>query len=158
VHHLLLMTSDLTGSRVLYLPVLAIALFWGLIIQGCAQTAAQVALGAGLLIFQFAALTHNLLTWREAAFLAQRTCRDAAIQIGNDDRTVIIRGLPSTWHGVFFLRNGFPECVQMNSQRPLKATIYIDGDQPPEGHFRTFEWNSQTLQLQSVDPSPVPQR
>lgn len=158
VHHLLLMTADLAGSRVLYLPVLAIALFWGLVIQGCAETAAQVALSTGLLIFQFAALTHNLLTWREAAFLAQRTCRDAAIQIGSDHGTVIIRGLPTTWHGVFFLRNGFPECVQMNSQRPLEATIYMDGDQPSEGHFRTFEWNNQILQLQPVNRSALPER
>ncbi len=137
VHHLLLMTADLAGSRVLYLPVLAIALFWGLVVQGCPRKVPQLALSAGLLIFQFAALTHNLLTWREVAFLAQRTCRAAAIQIGNDDRTVIIRGLPSTWHGVFFLGNGFPECVQMNSPHPLKASIYLDGGQQPGGHSRT---------------------
>lgn len=151
VHHLLLMTADLAGSRVLYLPVLGIGLFWGMVVQGCEQRIAQVTLSVALLIFQFAALTHNLLTWREIAFLAQRTCRAAAMQIGSDDRAIIIRGLPATWHGVFFLRNGFPECVQMNSQRPLKASIYLDDNQQSGRDSRTFEWNNQTEQLQPTD-------
>jgi hypothetical protein len=159
VHHLLLMTADLAGSRVLYLPVLGIGLFGGLLVEGCKGRLAQVALSIGLLAFQVAALVHNLLTWREVAFLAQQTCRSAAMQIENDDRTAIVRGLPTTWHGVFFLRNGFSECVHMNSPHPLKASIFVaNDDRQPDNRFRTFEWNNQTEQLQPANPLDTPQR
>jgi hypothetical protein len=148
VQHLLLMTADLAGSRVLYLPLIGMALFWAVLVEGCQWKGVQIAVSTGLLLFQFSALIHNLLTWREVAFLAQRTCRAAAEQIGADERPVVVRGLPQTLHGVFFLHNGFSECVHMNAQHPLRASIYVDGEQPPQGNVRTFEWNNRTEELQ----------
>jgi hypothetical protein len=150
VHHMLLMTADLSGSRVLYLPLLGMALFWCVVVQGIEKWMPQIALSSALLFFQAAALIHNLWTWREVAFLAQRVCRMAAMQLDQDDRPAIIYGLPVTWHGVFFLANGFPECVQMNSPHPLAARIYVNGEQPSIRDPRTFEWNNQTGQLQSI--------
>lgn len=150
VHHLLLMTADLAGSRVLYLPVLGLSFFWALLAQGCERARIQLPLSAALLLFQLAALTHNLLTWRQVAFLAQRTCRSIAAETASDDRAITIHGLPNTWHGVFFLGNGFPECVQMNAQH-APTHIYMEPEQPSSGQARAFIWNDQKQRLEEAN-------
>jgi hypothetical protein len=72
------MTADLAGSRVLYLPMIGVAFFWAVLIQSCERAPVPLLLTIGLLMFQVGALLHNLSTWRQAAFLAQNTCRAAA--------------------------------------------------------------------------------
>lgn len=152
VHHLLLMTADLAGSRVLYLPVLGLALFWGLLVQGCERASTRSLLAAALLLFQLAALTHNLITWRNVAFLAQRICRDFAAETANSAAPLRVIGLPGTWRGVFFLQNAFPECVQINS-RQAAPRIYVEPDQRSSGPTRVFLWNSRTQRLEPANGS-----
>jgi hypothetical protein len=101
--HLLLIGADLSGSRILYLPSIGFALFWGFLIEG---SALPLAAAAGLLLFQTAALEHNLLVWRDVAFRAREICRSG----------VDLRDRPATLNGVYFLSKGFDECVLVNSR------------------------------------------
>lgn len=150
VHHLLLMTADLAGARVLYLPVFGLALFWGLLAQGCTRRYIRNSLTVGLLLFQLAVLCHNLLIWRQVAFLSQRTCGAVGAELKHDPRPIIFRGLPAKWNGVFFLRNGFPQCVAINSGEPIDR-VYIEHEgPPPPGPARVFFWNDRAERFQEV--------
>ncbi len=144
VHHLLLIGPDLTGARVLYLPTLGLALFWGVLIEGYDKPAAAIALGAGLLLFHWAALQHNLQLRSQASHLSQRTCQALGEELQRDPRPVLVAGLPRTWNGVYFLSNGFIPCVTIQTKAPqLSARIFLDGDpaaatvQPAP---RVFHW------------------
>jgi hypothetical protein len=150
IHHLLLMTADLAGARVLYLPVFGLALLWGLLVQGCDRRRIRNLLTAGLVIFQVVFLCHNLVIWREVAFFSQRTCRALGHELRGDPRPIIVRGLPATWNGVFFLRNGFPQCVAINSDEPADR-VYIEHEAPPPpGPARVFSWSDTAERFQEV--------
>jgi hypothetical protein len=150
VQHLLLMTKDLAGGRVLYLPLLGLALFWGVLVEGCKEKQIGVTLAAGLLVFQFVAVCHNLMIWRQVAFLSQQTCQALGTELTRDPRPVIVRGLPMTWHGVFFLRNGFADCVHINSPGN-GSQIYVEGEEHPIlREPRVFSWNNTTQRLQEL--------
>ncbi len=152
VQHLLLLGAGLTGARVLYLPVLGLALFWGVLVQGCNQRHIQVSLTAGLLLFQFIALFHNLTIWRQTAFLSQKTCRALGAELARDPRSIVVRDLPNTWHGVFFLGNGFLPCVEINSHQET-SRVFIDR-QPTLGPARVFSWSDAKEQLEEGPPLP----
>lgn len=150
VQHLLLMTADLAGARVLYLPVLGLALFWGILVQGCQRSAIRHSLAAGLLLFQFIALNHNLAIWCQVAFLSQKTCRAIGAELARDPRPIIVRHLPETWHGVFFLRSGFAQCVSVNSPA-ADNRIYIEKEErPPSVESRIFSWNNSTGRFEEL--------
>ncbi len=139
VEHLLLISTDLSGSRVLYLPVLGLALFWGLLIGSYRSWRVQIGLLAGLLAFQVAALTHNLSIWRAVAFTAQRSCGYIASEISRDPSPVAVPDLPATWRGVYFLYNSFPACVMMNSGGALRQLPPIPTRAEPG--LRVYRWN-----------------
>lgn len=150
VHHLLLMRADEAGARVLYLPVLGLALLWGLLVQNCENRRMQMLLAAGLLAFQVVVLCHNLLIWRGVAFLSQRTCRAIGVELAKDPRPIVVRALPVTWHGVFFLRNGFPQCAAMNSHQPAgRVSLEAEGT-PPSNSARLFSWCDRTERLEEM--------
>ena len=139
VEHLLLISTDLSGARVLYLPTLGLALFWGLLIESYRSRKVQIGLLAGLLAFQAAALTHNLSIWRMVAFTAQRSCRYVASEISRDPSPIAVPDLPQTWRGVYFLNNSFPACVMMNSGGALRQLPPIPTKAAPG--FRVYRWN-----------------
>ena len=139
VEHLLLISTDLSGARVLYLPTLGLALFWGLLIGSYRNLKVQIGLLAGLLAFQAAALTHNLSIWRMVAFTAQRSCRYVASEISRDPSPIAVPDLPQTWRGVYFLNNSFPACVMMNSGGALRQLPPIPTKAAPG--FRVYRWN-----------------
>jgi hypothetical protein len=117
--HLALLDARLTGARVYHLALIGMALAFGWAYDGFrSQRVAVVAAGA-LLLFQTAALTHNLLIWRDTAALAGRVCRNFPELAGNADR-VSIPSLPRLHNGVFFLGNGFSECVLLQTGRRLE--------------------------------------
>ena len=145
VQHLLLIGPDLAGARVLYLPTLGIALFWGVLLDGCDKPKLGVALGSGLLLFHWGALQHNLRLRSEAAYLSQRVCRAIGWELQRDPRPILVEGLPRTWQGVYFLANGFVPCVAIQSQTPsVPARLYVAPNpiaasaQPPP---RVFRWS-----------------
>jgi hypothetical protein len=150
VQHLLLIGPDLAGARVLYLPALGVALFWGTLVQDCRS--ARIALGcaAGLLVFQACALEHNLRIWSEVAQLSRQTCLAAAKELASDPRPIAVSGLPATLNGVFFLANGFPQCVALNghdSSDAARIEVMNHAGTLGDGSARQFVWDRATLRL-----------
>ncbi len=141
--HLLLIGTDLSGARVLYLPTVGLALFWGFAVEGVHLRWARYALPAALLAFQMAALEHNLAIWRDVAVLSQRTCAALGAEMARDPRPVVVRDLPATREGVFFLYRGFPQCVELNSGQPM-ARVRTEGD------GRVFVWSDAAGSLVEV--------
>jgi hypothetical protein len=139
VQHLLLIGSDASGARVLYLPVLGLALFWALVVEALPNRRWQYAVGAALLLFQFAALEHNLEIWKTAARLSQQSCSFLADQLARDGSPVAVTDLPATWHGVYFLKNSFEACVLLNSNGKLNGLPTIAST--PTGAGRVYHWS-----------------
>jgi len=110
---LLLIGSDLRGARLLYLPSVGFALLFAALLQGQGLSRGMKRLIAvTVLVFNFAALTHNARIWKDVSELAERTCRQAALIIERQGSSaILVRDLPGTIDGVFFFRNGFAECV-----------------------------------------------
>jgi hypothetical protein len=148
VQHLLLIGQDLSGARVLYLPSVGLALFWGLLAQNYESRAGALLLAAGLLLFQWAALAHNLNIWRATAQLSRQTCAQAAEELRSDPRPIAVRDLPSRWNGVFFLHNGFAQCVADASRRTVDAGRVLSSDTPATiSRARSFVWDAVTQKL-----------
>jgi hypothetical protein len=151
VQHLLLINQELTGARVLYLPMLGITLFWGFLLQGCRQWSLAIPLSIALIVSQLIVLQHNLSIWRRAALLSQKTCRLLGEELSRTGETAIVVGLTPTWHGIYFLRNGFSACVAMNSQASIDQVkvdqVQVDQVQVKEdvnnraARTRVFIWN-----------------
>ena len=60
-----------------------------------------VLLGAGLLLFQAAALQHNLQMWRTVPVLARNACTSIGTELARDPRPVEVRNLPIKHQGVW---------------------------------------------------------
>ena len=146
VEHMLLIGSDLNGARVLYLPVLGLALFWGLLIEGCRSTRARSLVATGVIALQVAALEHNLRIWEEVAVAAQRSCSYIADEIAGGTTPVAVPDLPFKWRGVYFLSNAFPACVMLNSGGRLHELPSI-GDSAEAG-VRIYRWNDSAGKLE----------
>lgn len=149
VQHLLLINQELTGARVLYLPMLGISLFWGFLLQGCRQWSLAIPLSVAFIVSQFLVLQHNLAIWREAAFLSQKTCRLLGEELSRTGESALVVGLPTTWHGIYFLRNGFSGCVAMNSQASLDQ-VKVGAKEVMENKAgtRVFIWNPASERLE----------
>jgi hypothetical protein len=143
--HLLLIGQDLSGSRILYFPAIGFALFFGLLAENSTIPGVlRVLLPVGLLLFQFASLKHNLAIWRDVALLSQKTCVAVSTELKNDPRQIVVRNLPNSLRGVFFLRNGLPQCVAIETgEAPEKVLVAEDTpEHDPDARF--FQWNTQT--------------
>ena len=143
--HMLLIGQDLSGSRILYLPAIGFALFWALLAERSSPL-----LPIGLLLFQLAALEHNLKLWRDVTLLANRTCLAVGAKLQTDPRNIVVTDLPNTLRGVYFLRNGFPQCVAIETGQPIDR-ITVAEDTPehtPDARF--FKWNSHTETFEPV--------
>lgn len=103
--HLAAIGRSLLGSRILYLPGIPFALWIGSLARGNSRyyrlTAALLVLGT------FGVLEHNLAAWHRAAWDARSLCRSAAEKRNPAD----LPHAPEVREGIYFFRNGFPECV-----------------------------------------------
>jgi hypothetical protein len=142
---LLLIGMDLAGARVLYLPTLGIALLWGVLLESSTRWQAGVLLSSGLLLFQVAALEHNMTIWRDVARLSHETCASFAKEIGRGKQNVRVRDLPRTLNGVFFLSNGFAQCVGKPDR------IVIDDGSQASSTERVFAWSAAANRIVPVD-------
>jgi hypothetical protein len=70
----------------------------------------QWAVSVAIVLFNIAALFHNMKAWEYASQKAQTACSVAA-SCGMVKSNVI--GLPGSLKGVYFFANGFRECVEM---------------------------------------------
>jgi hypothetical protein len=152
VQHLLMIGPDLAGGRVLYLPTLGLALFWGALFESCDRPKLAITFGAAMLVFQWVALQHNLRLRTEAAHLAQRTCAAIGDELRRDARPILVEGLPRTWNGVYFLANGFAPCVAIQSGMPEAATRVFVGSDSEESSPRIFTWNGAAQMLVETGP------
>ncbi len=143
--HLALLDARLSGARVFHFAVLGMALLVGAIYEGFESRAAAVFVLSSLLLFQGAALTHNLLIWRDVSYLAQRTC-SAFGQMTNTGEPVVVLPLPKMHNGVYFLSNGFGSCVYLNSGK--QPTIFAS----PETNKgeNVFTWDEVSKSIKRV--------
>ena len=148
VQHLLMFQPDFAGARVLYLPLAGLAIFWAAVVEGVQDRSLGWTLGAALLAFNLAALEHNLGPWRTTPAAAAAVCQVLGRQMKSDPRPVVFRELPDRRDGVYFLANGFPECVEMNSGQPM-SKVYVVGRSPglPPANGRHFVWSSPANEL-----------
>ena len=147
VQHLLLIGPDFAGSRVLYLPTLGLALFWGVLFEGCDKPSLALALGAAVLIFQALALQHHLRLRTEAAHLSQQACAAMGEELRRDARPILVAGLPRTWNGVYFLANGFIPCVAIQSRMPEAAARVFVAPDSQRPSLRIFTWDGTARRL-----------
>lgn len=96
VHQFLSIGADLEKSRVLYFASVGLAILFAALI-----TSRQLLVPAAfILLFQCAALEHNLMIWKRVGYEARAACRP-----GEKD-------LPNVRDGVYFLHTGYPECLE----------------------------------------------
>jgi len=156
VQHLLLIGPDFAGARVLYLPTLGLALFWGVVLEGCDNSRLAFVLCTCVLLFQWGALQHNLRLRTQTAQLSRRACLAIGEELRRDPRPILAGGLPRTWNGVYFLSTGFIPCVAIQSGMPQFAgELYVDpaiaaaAARPPQ---RTFMWSAAAQTLVETRP------
>lgn len=147
VHHLLLLQPDLAGARLLYLPVVGLAIFWSVAIESYGHSQRGVAPAVVLVLFNLAALAHNLRPWRAVPAESQAVCRAAGRALAADPRPMFVAGLPYKKNGVYFLSNGFPECVAMNWGADVSRVQVVSGAAAPGGG-RLFVWNPEKGELE----------
>ena len=120
----LLIGADLEKARLLYFPSVGFCLLAAAAVDG-AGPKLKVAAMAAMLLFQAAALEHNLGAWEYASAKAATVC-EAAAACPNPPS-----GVPRTLHGVYFFANGLPECAAMHGQAgaPVRAcSLRWDGE------------------------------
>ena len=145
VQQLLMFQPDFAGARVLYLPVAGLAILWAAVLQRAARSKLAPAMAPVLIAFNLAALEHNLRPWRTTPETAAAVCRVLGQELAKDARPVFVSGLPNRLDGAYFLSNGFPECVQMNSGQPA-ARVHLA---PVAG--RRFIWNHEQVRLEEKE-------
>ena len=142
VQHILMFRPDFAGARVLYLPLAGLAIFWAAWMERSAGSKLTTAMVAMLIAFNVAVLEHNLRPWRTTPAAAAAVCGALGRELAHDARPVFVSGLPERLQGVYFLSNGFPECVEMNSGQPA-ARVHVAGGtaEAVPGGGRRFVWN-----------------
>ena len=68
-------------------------------------------------------LRHNLGFWLRVPEQAREVCIEFARGIAGTEGPVEVGDLPQRKDGVVFLANGFPQCVEMNSNVPASRII-----------------------------------
>ena len=133
---LLLIGPDLEKSRVLYLPGVGVALAFGVLLG-----TVPVIQIAAILVFQLAALEHNLIIRRDVTEQIDRTCNAVASVAVKAREPMLLKDLPRTINGVYFLQNGFHSCIEAAAGQPL-PNLYVDSESkgitlPPA---REYSW------------------
>lgn len=103
--HLLLIGPDLEKSRVLYLPSAGFAM----LLASAAGSRWWVL--AAVVVFQFAALQHNLRIWGDVSQMGRAVCASLADRIR--EGVVELRQPPNVVDGVYVLQRGLPECAAL---------------------------------------------
>jgi hypothetical protein len=155
VQHLLLISPDLGGSRILYLGSVGWALLWAVVLDTMGRTPRTV-IACVLLALQGWMLEHNLEVWRETAELARSVCVAFGQVVASDSGSVIVRGLPTTRNGTVFLKNGFPLCVQMNTGVPAWRVRLPDVG--GGAGVREFVWSAAHGRIEPITAAPAADR
>jgi hypothetical protein len=125
---------------------LGIALLWGVLFESSTKWQARTSVAGGLLFFQITALEHNMTIWKDVARLSHETCASFAQEIGSGEQSVRVRDLPRMRNGVFFLTNGFAECVG----KPGRIIVDDVSQGEPQA---SFTWSDAASRIVPVDGS-----
>jgi len=148
VQHLLLIDTDLSGSRVVYLLWVGWAILWGSLFSAIPRTRWRALAIVWMLALQALMLHHNLARWTSIPMEARNACVAFAETVKSTTEPVVVGGLPAKKSGVVFLRGGFPECVQMNGGVSLGRIQVQDG---PTANLRpNYFWNDSTGRIEPV--------
>ena len=146
---MLLIGTDLAGSRVLYLPSVGFSLLIAELAAKLEPRGVAVTLVSSLLVFQLAALEHNETIWVRVAGTARRACLATAEMLERDPQgSVYAYDLPKLLDGVYFLQNGFPECVAITGG--IDKSRVSAGETPPTGNAagHVISWNEKAGRLE----------
>jgi len=113
----LLIGPDLQKARFLYLPAVGFCLLLAAMVQHLRMRSKWV-VSMAIVVFNLAALFHNMTAWEYASQKARAACGVAAACAMGERKVV---GLPGSLNGVYFFANGFPECVEMR-QKPVAGS------------------------------------
>ncbi len=154
VQSLLLLSSDLAGARILYLPMLGVAVLWAVVAEAYRErNRLAIAMAACVIFFNLACLERNIGIWTSVAEAARSACQTFGQQIEQLPGRVEVSNLPTKYRGVFFLSDAFPDCVEMNSGVRSDRVIVTDGSGPVKnGAAHRFAWNPKTFRFEEVKP------
>ena len=114
---------------VYYLAVIGMVVFIGAIYEGFSdKRLARLTVGS-VLTLQAAALVHNLLIWRNTADVAGHVCQSFP---GSDGTSALVLDLPVARFGVYFLANGFSNCIYVNSGKRIRIKSPQAGNSKPD--------------------------
>ena len=121
---MLLIDSSLERSRYLDLATPAFTLLLVFACIGLPRRTSMVALGL-LVVFQIAALEHNLRIWRSVSTARYDLCRSLAGQARTAAGPIVINAVPLVVDGVYW-RNGIEECLSMEFGIPM-GRVQVNG-------------------------------
>jgi hypothetical protein len=142
VQHLLLIDTDLSGSRIVYLLSVGWAILWGNLFSAIPRAHWRALAIAWMLVLQALMLHHNLAEWATVPMQARNACVAFAETLRSTTGQVTVSGLPTKKRGVVFLHGGFPECVQINGGIPMGRIQVRDG--PGADYF----WNDSSGRIE----------
>ncbi len=149
VEHLLLLNPSFAGARLLYLPVLGWALLAGALAASLGAPVPRRLFLATLAAFSLASLHHNLIPWTRTAYAARAACLEFARDVPNTAQPVSVSNLPATRHGVYFLANGFPQCVALYTGLPASRILVLPPGQPAAPGLH-YAWNPASRTFRAV--------
>lgn len=148
VQHLLLIGTDLSGSRVVYLLSIGWVILWGNLVSAIPRTHWRALAIAWMLALEALILHHNLAEWTTVPVEAHNACVAFAETVRSTTEPVVVSGLPAKKRGVVFLHGGFPECVEMNGGIPLGRIQVRDG--PTANPSPNYAWNDSSGRIEPV--------
>lgn len=140
VAHMLLIGADLRGAAHLYLPSVGFCLLIASAIGGIQHAFARRAAAGAILLFQAAALGHNLNIWNHTARLADEACKTIAEQ-ARTGTPILVKSPPLILDGIAFYTNGLPECVGMRVPGSSVSVDYGTSASAPEPGAAVFVWS-----------------
>jgi hypothetical protein len=145
--HLLFLDKDLQGARMIYLASAAFSILLGVALTGLRPRARSFC-ALVMILFNCAALTHNLDIWRSVSQRAQEACHDASRCAGASANRLLVRQLPESLDGVFFFGNGFPQCVEAIAGRRIQVELDRSSAPRPSNGQAVLHWDERREQLE----------
>ncbi|MEP7353716.1 MAG: hypothetical protein ABI824_10835 [Acidobacteriota bacterium] len=143
VQHLLLIGQDMEKSRVLYLPSVGFAVLVGFALQSVPKFRGALLAGATIILFQFATLQHNLSIVEPVTILGRAACQQVGRAAALTNGAIAVANLPKLRDGVYFLGNGFPQCVEWRTGVPSNRVhlVSISDQASSPGTSPTLSWD-----------------
>ncbi len=146
VHQFLLIDANLEKSRVVYLPSAGFCLLFAVVLSALDRRLA-IAAASAILVFQTAALEHNLRIYGQVAALAERDCAAAAANLRASPGPALVSDVPNYIDGVYFLHTGLRQCIEWAyGGHPDHLYLAIEPEPaPPDA--RRLVWDEKTRAL-----------